>query len=81
MSISKVVVVDGNNLSVRIDRGIAGAAGPTGPVGPTGPTGPAGTGVEMKGSVATVADLPTTGNQNGDGWTVLATGDVYVWSE
>jgi len=34
MAVSKVVVVDGNNLIVRIDRGIAGPQGPAGTVTP-----------------------------------------------
>jgi len=74
MSNLKVTVLDGNNVNLevvpqprveaRIDRGIAGAAGPTGPAGP------AGTGINMKGTVPTIADLPSTGNVNGDGYVV-----------
>lgn len=84
MSSLKVTVLDGNNVNLevvpqprveaRIDRGTAG------PIGPVGPTGAAGQGINMKGTVATVDDLPATGNQNGDGWVVLADGNVYVWS-
>jgi hypothetical protein len=74
MAVSKVVVVDGNNLSVRIDRGVVGPTGPIGPsggpTGPTGATGPQGTGVEVKGYVATVADLPMIGNTPGDSYIV-----------
>jgi len=72
---------------LRGEQGIPGVTGPTGPTGPVsvtpgpaGPTGPSGQGINMKGTVATVADLPSTGNQNGDGWVVLANGYVYVWS-
>jgi len=81
----KVTVLDGNNVNLevtpqprveaRVDRGGIG------PAGPVGPTGPAGTGINMKGTVPTVADLPATGNTVGDGWVVLADGNVYVWSE
>lgn len=84
MSGLKVTVLDANNVNLevvpqprveaRIDRGTAG------PQGPAGPTGPQGTGINMKGTVATIADLPATGNVNGDGYVVLADGHVYVWS-
>ena len=69
MSNLKVTVLDGNNVNLevvpqprveaRIDRGVSG---PTGPSGPIGPTGPQGTGINMKGTVATVNDLPASGN-------------------
>ena len=87
MSNLKVTVLDGNNVNLevvpqprvdaRIDRGVLG---PTGPQGAQGPTGPQGTGINMKGTVATVGDLPATGNTVGDGYVVLANGHVYVWS-
>lgn len=59
--------------------GPAGADGSTGPTGPQGPQGPAGTGINMKGQVATVGDLPPTGNTKGDAYTVQADGNLYVW--
>lgn len=37
--------------------------------------------VKIKGSVATYADLPATGNQNGDMYDTLDTGKNYVWIE
>lgn len=61
--------------------GSQGAVGPTGPQGLIGPTGAAGQGVQIKGSVATVGDLPSTGNIPGDSYIVLADGDLYVWSD
>ena len=61
-------------------KGATGAQGPAGPQGPTGAQGPAGAGVSIKGSVPTEADLPTTGNQVGDGWIVEATGHLWVWN-
>lgn len=70
-------VVPQPRVVVTIDRGVAGPQGPTGPLGPTGPQG---TGINMKGTVATVNDLPATGNTVGDGYVVLANGHVYVWS-
>jgi len=70
-------VIPAPRVNVVIDRG---AVGPAGPMGPTGPTGAQGTGINMKGTVPTIADLPATGNVNGDGYVVLADGHVYVWS-
>lgn len=35
---------------------------------------------KVKGSKATVADLPTTGNTAGDVWNITATGMNYVWT-
>lgn len=61
-------------LNFTVPRGATGVAGPT------GATGPAGTSVVLKGSVAQVANLPTTGNTAGDLYVVTATGDGYVWS-
>ena len=52
---------------------------PVGPPGPAGPPGAAGVGVDMKGQVPTVGDLPPTGNAMGDAYTVTADGDLYVW--
>lgn len=69
-------------------QGIQGDVGPTGPqgtqgeVGPTGPTGStgaAGVSITMKGEVATVGNLPATGNQVNDAYVVTADGNLYVW--
>lgn len=40
-----------------------------------------GSAIHYKGSVATYADLPPTGQQVGDMWNVKATGKNYVWAE
>ena len=70
-------------------QGVQGPVGPVGPAGPTGangvagPAGPAGkdgTGVTIKGTVATSAALPTTGNTAGDMWLAADTGHGHVWS-
>ena len=37
--------------------------------------------IHYKGSKATYADLPTTGQQVGDMWNIKATGKNYVWAE
>lgn len=61
--------------------GITGATGPTGTAGLVGPTGAAGTdgtGVTILGSLATVGELPATG-EPGDSW--LINGNLYVWDD
>jgi hypothetical protein len=58
--------------------GAAGAAGPTGPTGATGPTGPATSNVNLLGSVANFAALPT-GPAADDSYITLDTGDLYFW--
>lgn len=47
--------------------------------GPEGPPGPPGPGITMKGTVATVADLPTTGNKQGDTYIVSSDGSMQIW--
>ena len=59
--------------------GPPGAPGAAGPPGATGPAGPAGTGINVKGQVPTVGDLPTTGNSDGDAYIVESTGDMWIW--
>ena len=54
-------------------------AGPTGAVGPTGAQGLAGQGIQLKGSVSTVQQLPSSNNQDGDSWIVTSIGHLYVW--
>lgn len=75
MSGINVIVEPKANLQVRVDRGVEG------PTGPTGPTGPQGQGINIKGAVPTVQDLPATGNQPGDAYIVTATGELYVWED
>jgi hypothetical protein len=60
--------------------GPQGATGDTGPQGPTGAQGQAGASVTLKGSVAAVVNLPSTGNTIGDSWIVEADGNLYVWN-
>jgi hypothetical protein len=47
--------------------------------GIVGPTGPQGTSINVKGTVATVGNLPPTGNVVNDAYIVTADGDLYVW--
>jgi hypothetical protein len=49
------------------------------PGGPPGPPGPQGQGIVIKGTVATHASLPTTGNTVGDMWITADTGHGWVW--
>jgi hypothetical protein len=51
----------------------------SGPQGPPGGAGPPGAPLEILGSVATVADLPSSGQNVGDLWVVLADGHGYTW--
>ena len=69
-----LTVEQNNQITLTIDQGIAG------PTGPYGPTGPAGAGIVLKGSVATVGDLPAAGNNPGDAYIVSSNGHLYVWS-
>ncbi|BAQ02686.1 tail fiber protein [Ralstonia phage RSL2] len=50
----------------------------TGPAGVTGPQGPVGQPVNAKGSLPAVANLPTTGNANGDAYEIG--GFIYVYN-
>jgi hypothetical protein len=65
------------------DQGDTGPQGPPGAdstvPGPQGPPGPQGTGLTVKGTVATSSQLPTTGNQPGDGWIAADTGHLWTW--
>lgn len=67
------------------DPGATGADGPQGEPGERGPTGPQGEkgeqgqGIQLKGSVSTYANLPTSGNEEGDAWVVDGNGKMYIW--
>ena len=80
---------------IKGDTGETGAQGIQGPKGDTGLTGPKGdqgiqgipgengadgTSVTIKGSVSTSAELPPTGNSNGDGWITQGDGHLHVWN-
>jgi hypothetical protein len=63
-------------------KGPTGATGPTGSTGSTGLTGPTGAdgrSINIKGTKANVAALPSTGNVSGDSWIVLTDLHLYVW--
>lgn len=61
-------------------QGPQGDIGPMGPQGPKGDKGDTGNSITLEGTVPTVGDLPTTGNDVGDLWIVAASGDGYVWN-
>ena len=67
--------------------GADGAAGAQGPQGEQGIQGESGTGIRYKGEVATVAELPTTGNAQGDLWVIgnraddTSPAESYIWNE
>ena len=64
---------------VQGQPGATGSTGAQGPAGPVGPQGSTGTGILMKGSVATVAALPSTGNTQGDAYIVQADDSLRIW--
>jgi microcystin-dependent protein len=69
-------------LDFTIPRGAVGqtgAVGPQGPQGIQGPKGDDGASVVLKGAVNFYADLPTTGNTQGDLYVVQNDGNGYVW--
>ena len=71
-----------NGGSYRGFTGNTGATGATGATGSTGATGTAGRSINIKGTKADVASLPTLGsgsNVSGDSWIVLTNLHLYVW--
>ena len=69
------------------DKGDLGPEGPIGPEGIQGPFGPEGDkgdpgyGINLLGSVAKRADLPTTGNNVQDGWNITDEDVIAIWIE
>jgi hypothetical protein len=61
-------------------EGPAGPEGPQGVQGEQGVQGPAGLGIQFKGEVPTYADLPTTGQVQGDLWTVASPTPAHGWA-
>ena len=61
-------------------QGETGLTGAQGVKGDTGLTGQDGTSVKLKGSVATFASLPASGNLAGDLYVVTADTNSYVWT-
>jgi Collagen triple helix repeat (20 copies) len=73
---------------VKGDQGVQGIQGPEGDQGdpgvqgvqgPVGPQGATGTGITMQGSVPTEAQLPPTGNTQGDAYLVQADDSLWIW--
>lgn len=69
----------GQGDSITGPTGPAGVQGDVGPTGPTGSAGSPGVSITMKGEVATVGNLPASGNQVNDAYVVTADGNLYVW--
>ena len=61
-------------------KGIKGDTGLTGATGSKGDKGDTGTGIQLKGSVATSTNLPTTAS-NGDSYVTADTGHLWVYNE
>lgn len=70
---------DGTSKSFYLvsSKGDKGDKGDTGATGPVGPQGPVGAGLVVKGTVNSVSQLPTTGNQ--EGYCYFIGTDLYVW--
>ena len=68
-----------NGGTYKGPTGSTGTTGATGPTGLTGPTGANGRSINIKGTKANVAALPSTGNVSGDSWIVLTDLHLYVW--
>ena len=68
-----------NGGTYKGPTGATGSTGPTGSTGSTGPTGAAGRSINVKGTKADVASLPSSGNVSGDSWIVLTDLHLYVW--
>lgn len=73
-------VGDKGNKGDQGIKGDKGDKGQKGDKGDKGDKGIKGEGFVPKGSVATVNDLPTTGNVAGDGWIVVADKNLYLWT-
>jgi hypothetical protein len=58
---------------VQGDQGVQGTTGTQGPQGAVGP------GITMQGSVATPANLPPTGNDQGDAYIVQSDDSLWLW--
>ena len=76
--LASTAISAGSQAAVRTTT-ISLTNGSQGPAGPPGPPGPAGAGLTPKGSVASVGDLPATGNQKGDTYIVTANSSIQVW--
>lgn len=70
----------GGKVTTTSLPGPPGGIGPQGPPGATGPQGPVGPPLNPMGTVASSANLPTSGNSAGDLWTAADTGHAWVWS-
>ena len=60
-------------------NGVNGAQGAAGIAGAQGATGTPGTGITFQGSVANVAGLPTTGNDQGDAYLNQDNDSLWIW--
>ena len=83
-----ITFITGNSISLQVDK--VNGSGNTyaqwkliigaGEAGPTGPTGAQGTSITVKGTVANVINLPSSGNAINDAWIVQSNGFLYIWT-
>jgi hypothetical protein len=71
---------DQGDQGIQGEKGDQGDQGVQGEKGDTGDTGPRGEGLTILGTVATVGDLPPTGNTEADAYIVTADGHLYIWT-
>lgn len=77
------LITDPSSWQLNASKGDVGQTGPIGPTGATGLTGPAGSNSQSfntKGTVATYANLPSSGNVINDAYYNLADGKVYIYN-
>ncbi len=77
MAILKIRDENGNIIEIPAFKG---DKGDTGPQGIQGPKGEDGTSVNIKGSVNTASELPTTGISEGDGYLTEDDGHLHVYN-
>lgn len=79
----RVDTFSGKSATMYYQGDLTGPAGPTGATGATGATGeqgPKGDGLQIDGTAATYADLPTlTAEDKGKAYAVAADGQLYYW--
>uniref|UniRef100_UPI00403F6263 hypothetical protein n=1 Tax=Lentilactobacillus hilgardii TaxID=1588 RepID=UPI00403F6263 len=70
---------DGTTKEINFvsSRGDTGSQGPIGPIGPVGPQGKQGNGLVVRGKADKEENLPTIGNNQGDGYLVGT--NLYIW--
>ena len=84
-TLNKLKIGNGVNVWNSLPFIVEGPAGADstvpGPQGPIGPSGPQGTSINIRGTVASINDLPASGNSINDAYIVSSNEDLYIWSD